>query len=157
MVEEAILDYIKVNLDKNDIDEIVSQIEKDKEKERLVNQVEQLKKDLEKIQTRKRKFQMMYVDDLISKEDYIERTQEMTTEEKRIKATLNEMVIPSDEDIHYQEELHNMLSEFQSIYGSLSVEEWKTMVNEIIKNITLNAFKESPRQRPDIKVNIEYK
>lgn len=123
----------------------------------MVNRVKELKKELEKIQTRKRKFQMMYVDDLISKEDYVERTQEMALDERNIKATLNEIVIPGDEDIQYREELNRMLTEFQSIYRSLSVGEQKTMVQEIIREMTLNAYKDSPRQRPDIEVNIEYK
>ncbi|WP_146160506.1 hypothetical protein [Desmospora activa] len=122
-----------------------------------MNRVKELKKELEKIQTRKRKFQMMYVDDLISKEDYVERTQEMALDERNIKATLNEIVIPGDEDIQYREELNRMLTEFQSIYRSLSVGEQKTMVQEIIREMTLNAYKDSPRQRPDIEVNIEYK
>lgn len=155
-VEEAILDFIRVDLEKKDLDEIEKQIENDEErKEKVLNKIEDLRREQEKAQLRKRKFQMMYVDDLISKEDYMKRIQEMTIEEKRIQTMIDEMIIPDDE-IRYLEEITTLLSEFQSTYQTLDVHERKALVQEIFKGITLKAYKDRPRQRPDIEINIEY-
>ncbi|MBD1372263.1 hypothetical protein IC620_07800 [Hazenella sp. IB182357] len=57
-------------------------MDSNEEQEEWIKRAKSLESEMEKIRIRKRKFQMMYVDELISKEDYRERLQELTAEEE---------------------------------------------------------------------------
>lgn len=112
-----------------------------KETERLIDNtievdVEGLRKELDKIAKRKKKWQYAWTDDAISYEDFKDRMDEANKEEARILAELVEVENDEEEDLAYsQEEILELVLNIRKNWSHLTIEEKKNLVSQVVEKI----------------------
>lgn len=153
VLEKVLIDYIQKSIEmyRNDIDpnEVIGDSNDDSDLEKIQN----LQKQLEKVAERKKKFQLMYIDELISREDYIKRKEELDAEEKQILALIAEL---TDEEESDDVDLIQILTDFHDTYYSLDVEERKVLCQESFKSIVLHNVYNDTNGKQEIDISIEY-
>ncbi|MFK7692893.1 recombinase family protein [Paenibacillus sp. HJGM_3] len=157
-IETAFLDKISsFSLQTDSISRLeVAASKEDDNEDDAVQRVEELNKELERVRARKKRFQLLYVDEEISKSDYLERNKELTTEEEQLSRMIQEIVIP-DESISRETELIETLMNYAEMYGTLDTGERKTIIQEMVLSIRVDAHKDQEkRDKPSLSLEIQY-
>lgn len=154
-IEKSILAHLRLNLDARDISDLEDEIAVTVEQDSNVKRLEELQRELDKIQARKRKFQIMYADGEISRDDFLIRNDELSREEKRTLDLIDEIAITDEGDFDTGE-LADMIQGFTKTFTSLDDNEKKAICQELFKTIVLNATKQDKNNPPDIQVSVEY-
>ncbi len=134
-LEAAFLDYISGQEFNVVMDETIKDGKKffDK-KDKFEVDEEGLKKQLEKIERRKKNWQYAFGDGAIPYEDFKKRMDEATKEEEEIKNQLN--VIEKEEEIVFkEEEIRELLVDLKRNWNILENIEKKNLIDSIIKEV----------------------
>lgn len=112
---------------------------------------DQLEKELDKIEKRKRKWQYAWSDDLITEADFIKRMEEAKKEEEEIKSLMesNDQPIEKAERIK-REEIINALKNITKNWYTLDNKQKKQLVDSTIKRIHYSVEKIGQRNFPTI-------
>lgn len=152
-LEKALIEYIQKSIEmyENEIDpsDITSEIKNDIDPETI----EELNRRLEKIESRKKRFQIMYADGDISREDYRKRIAELDAEEERITKMIEEYTTQESND---EPDVLQILTSFQEAYYSLDDNERKVLCQETFKVITIYNVMNGTNGVPQIDFSIEY-
>lgn len=130
-LEASFLEFIKDINSNNLIDKVVAS-EKPKTKPKINE--EQLKKELEKISKRKKKFQYAWSEDMITNEDFKKRMQESNAEEEAIKEKLNS-IVGDIEPIYNKGILKMALKNTAKNWKALNKIDKKNLVHSVIEQL----------------------
>lgn len=132
-LEKAFIEYLE-NVSYEDIyDEVAATAEKNLNDHEQVD-VESLKKQLDKIEKRKKKWQYAWADDLIEVEDFRQLMEEANKEEESIKEELSQAK-KTEADYVNKEEIIESLKDVRKNWLFLDQLEKKNLVNQIVKRI----------------------
>lgn len=134
-LEKAFVEYL-INVDyMNFLDETVSVGEKSLNKIKPTIDVDQLKKQLSKIENRKKKWQYAWTDELISFEDFKKRMDEAKKEEGEINDKLDLVKDEVKESPVNKNEIYAALKEIEKNWSHLKKAKKKNLVNSIIEEV----------------------
>jgi len=150
VLERELIKHIqkRIELYENEIDsqEITGELENDTTEDKIA----ELQRQLERLEMRKKKFQIMYADGEISREDYKKRMDEIYSLEGQLAELLNELKIQSNDD---EINVLEVLTTFQEIYYTLDAEERKVLCQETFRTIIVNT--ENVGGRTELAFSIE--
>lgn len=138
-VSETKLEKAFVELLNNDdyssfLNEAAATSEKEVNKKVEKVDVSKLKKDLNKIEKQKKKWQYAWVEDIITEEDFKKRMEETKAIEDEIKEKLSLVDSPEKEDIS-NNEIITLLSDVSKSWSFLDNKEKKNLVDSFVKQI----------------------
>lgn len=142
-LEEAFMDYIDQEDFSNFIEESASagdNILNETDSPTELNKAH-LKKELEKIERRKKKWQYAWADDddAMSYEDFKERMKEAKTEEERIKNLLSSLETPQEDNLTFEHhEIIQALQEITRNWQTLKTNKKKNAIDSIIEQIHID-------------------
>ncbi|MCM3241292.1 recombinase family protein [Cytobacillus oceanisediminis] len=142
-LEEAFLDYISKEDFTNAIQESAPAAEDILNKNNSLNDLDKdyLKKELEKIERRKKKWQYAWADDddTMSYEDFKERMKEAKAEEDRIKELLSTTEVQHDENLSYSnDEIINALKNIKNNWEHQELNEKKNNIDSYFKQFHID-------------------
>lgn len=153
VLEEVLLEHLRRAIAEHEADIAPNEIADDQITRDADIMIQDLHRQLERIETRKRKFQLMYVDEEISREDYRKRKAELDAEEKHILSLISELTVEEEPD---ETNVQAILENFYEVYTSLSGEERKVLCQEAFKSLTLHSVSEGTDGKPRIELAFEY-
>jgi site-specific DNA recombinase len=155
-LEIALVAYIQkhiATLESNDLLELENNdvIEVNNDLEIL----EKLQREIAKIHGRKKKFQNMYIDELISRDDYIKRKDELDQEEIEVMSAINEISVSSHTETDGIEILTTLIN-FHNEFPTYSTDEKKAICQEYFKNIIVDEIGKNSQGKPTLELTPEY-
>ncbi|BBW97268.1 recombinase family protein [Geobacillus icigianus] len=129
-VEKAFLDYIETIDFSSDIEKATADVELLKKK----NEAEELKKELDKIEARKKKWQYAWANEMMTDDEFRQRMNEEREREEKIKAQLDEIGESTEEEVT-KEELAEALRDIRKNWEQLADEEKKSLVQMVVKRM----------------------
>lgn len=156
VAEKLIMQYIeKIKLDHSEISAAL----KANSKTDIQNEREQLQKELRDIAERRKKWQYMFVEDLISVEDLRERRKEEDEREKIIKERLMEL---QSQEVGTSKNVMNKLFELPDLWHVLDDTDRREMMQTVFKKIVIDCQVETGagakkgKELPFVIVDVEY-
>ncbi|MEF3313295.1 recombinase family protein [Paenibacillus sp. GYB004] len=157
LMEDALVAYIQKYIDTLEKGDL-TQLENNDASEDIngdLEKLEKLQKEVMKIQERKKKFQNMYIDELISRDDYIKRKEELDQEEQELISTINDISF-EDNDGTDEVELINVLASIQNNFSTYTTDEKKTICQEYFKKIVVDEIGKGVNGTPILELHPEY-
>jgi len=139
-IEHLVMEYIN-NLQ---IDQALKESEQRKIKKQQANiekQIQKLKRDLESIKERKKKWQYMFVEELITADVLRERLDEENSKEMELQQKLDELQSRERETPAIQ----NMLVSMADLWPVMNDEEKKEILYTIFEEIRVHTTEENPK------------
>ena len=132
-LEKAFLEYLETYDFENYFDEMA--IEGDKKLNKKVKEIdiEGIELKLKKLESRKRKWQYAWTEEIISDADFKERMNETNEEETKLKCILEE--VPEKEETYNKQEIITALKDIKENWLFLERPEKKNLVDNIVSQI----------------------
>lgn len=138
-LEKAFLDYLK-KIDFSPVLEETAASGEEKLNKTDHIDIEELKKELDKIEKRKKKWQYAWANEMMSDDEFRERMNEERELEAKIKKQLEEFDVPQEITTD-KIELYSVLQDMERNWSKLSTSEKKSLVQLVVKQIHV-AFNE---------------
>lgn len=133
-LEKAFVEYLNQQEYDHLFSEVAATSEQSLNKEET-NDIEELQKQLDKIEKRKKKWQYAWTEDIMSYEDFKKRMDEAKQEEASINEKLSAYTVEESPEPIDQEEIINALSNIKNNWSALEHAEKKNLVSQIVKQI----------------------
>jgi site-specific DNA recombinase len=136
-LEKAFITYLK-NLDFSPvIDEVAASGTEVLNSAAEVENIETLKKELEKIEKRKKKWQYAWANEMMTDDDFRDRMNEEREREEEIKKKLEAIEVPQEISTDKME-LYSILQDMERNWNKLGDIEKKNLVQLVVKQINVN-------------------
>jgi site-specific DNA recombinase len=132
-LEKAFLDYLK-KLDFSSALEEAAASGAEKLNKTYHVDIEELKKELDKVEKRKKKWQYAWANEMMNDDEFRERMNEERELEEKIKKQLEELEIPQ-EIMTNKMELRSVLQDMERNWNKLTESEKKSLVQLVVKQI----------------------
>ncbi|MGM7719388.1 recombinase family protein [Metabacillus sp. Hm71] len=133
-LEDAFVYYLGSFDFLEDIEEIAATSEEVVQPSEKVN-IDELMKELEKIEKRKKKWQYAWSEDMMSDEDFRKRMNEADKEEKAIKEQLEELENLEPEAEYSIEQIKEVLIDIRKNWNKLDNDEKKALVDSVVDRV----------------------
>lgn len=132
-LEIAFIDYLK-KIDFDNVVEIADQGEEELNKNDNID-LSAIEKEIEKIESRKKKWQYAWTDDAISYDDFKKRMEEESDREEELEKQL--ALIDTEKEVPFidKEKIAKLLKDIERNWHNLENMEKKNLVNSIVENI----------------------
>jgi site-specific DNA recombinase len=136
-LEKAFLSYLKKLDFSSVIDEVAASGTEVLNHNSELENIETLKKELEKIEKRKKKWQYAWVNEMMSDDEFRDRMNEEREREEEIKKQLESIEVPQEIQTDKME-IYSILQDMEKNWKNLSDQEKKSLVQMIVKQIHVN-------------------